>query len=163
MGIAQAFKEYISGLAKVKDDTEHSGRTALENLLNELSLNKSRRLTSSEASSEASDPEEVEVKHEPRRDKAGHGAPDFKFCGPGGLEIGYLENKKIGEDLDTVLASEQIEKYKNLTDNLIVTDYLRWIWIYQDEVVKDVRLCPETFLETFLKQREIKLSHKQLL
>jgi hypothetical protein len=58
-----------------------------------------------------------------------------------------LENKKIGEDLDDVLKSDQIRKYKTLTDNLILTDYIRWIWIYKDKIIKDIRLCEKTLLE----------------
>lgn len=49
--------------------------------------------------------------------------------------------------MDEVLKSDHIRKYKTLTDNLIITDYLRWIWIYKDEVVKDIRLCEKTILE----------------
>lgn len=86
---------------------------------------------------EFTDTHKISIIHESRRDKKGRGAPDFKFLF-NDTEIGYLENKKIGEDLDEVLKSDQIRKYKTLTDNLILTDYSRWIWIYKDEVVKDI-------------------------
>lgn len=115
--------QYILSISKVKDELEHSGRTFLQNLLAEFAQTY-----------------KVEIVHEPKRDASGKGAPDFKFLF-NDTDIGYLENKKIGENLDEVLKSRQIQKYKQLTNNLILTDYLRWIWIYKDEVVKDIRLC----------------------
>ncbi len=122
----QIFDDYINQLARVKDEPEHSGRTFLQNLLTEFA-----------------EAEKVEIIHEAKRDKKGRGAPDFKFLF-NDTDIGYLENKKIDEDLDEVLKSDQIRKYKTLTDNLVLTDYLRWIWTYKGEVVKDVRLCQKT-------------------
>jgi hypothetical protein len=130
------FNEYLTEVSKVKDELEHSGRTFLQNLLTEFTTTHN-----------------INIIHESKRDKKGRGAPDFKFLF-NDTEIGYLENKKIGENLDEVLQSNQIRKYKTLTDNLILTDYLRWIWIYKDEVIKDVRLCERTALE----QKTIKLS-----
>ncbi len=115
--------QYILSISKVKDELEHSGRTFLQNLLAEFAGGY-----------------KVEIVHEPKRDASGKGAPDFKFLF-NDTDIGYLENKKISENLDEVLKSRQIQKYKQLTNNLILTDYLRWIWIYKDEVVKDIRLC----------------------
>ena len=126
MNILTQFDIYIKEIAKVKDELEHSGRTYLQNLLQQFA-------------------EKTEVIHEPKRDKNGKGAPDFKFV-LNGTDIGFLENKKIGENLDEVLKSPQIEKYKTLTDNLILTDYLRWIWIYKDEVVADEKLCGNDFV-----------------
>jgi hypothetical protein len=40
------------------------------------------------------------------------------------LIIGYVENKAIGENLDRVLKSEQIARYRTLSENIVVTDYL---------------------------------------
>jgi len=134
----QNFNQYINEIAKVKDELEHSGRTFLQNLLTEFT-----------------DTHKISIIHESKRDKKGRGAPDFKFL-LNDTEVGYLENKKIGENLDEVLKSDQIRKYKTLTDNLILTDYLRWIWIYKDEVIKDVRLCERTILE----QKTIKLNEE---
>jgi hypothetical protein len=128
--------EYTSQISTVKDELEHSGRTFLQNLLTEFAST-----------------HKINIIHESKRDKKGRGAPDFKFLF-NDTEIGYLENKKIGENLDEVLKSDQIRKYKTLTDNLILTDYLRWIWIYKDEVIKDIRLCERTALE----QKTIKLN-----
>ena len=139
MSKLENWNKYINELVEVKDELEHSGRTYLENLLKSFL--------------EA----DIKVKHEPKRDKKGRGAPDFLFLS-NDTPIGYLENKKIGEDLDKVLDSDQIKKYSNLTNNLILTDYLRWIWIYEGKVTKDVRLCEKTLLE----QKKIKLDNSNI-
>ena len=131
------FNEYINEVAKVKDELEHSGRTFLQNLLTEFT-----------------NAHKINIIHESKRDKKGRGAPDFKFLF-NDTEIGYLENKKICEDLDDVLKSDQIRKYKTLTDNLILTDYIRWIWIYKD-TIKEVRLCEKSELSN----KTIKLSEQ---
>ena len=123
------FHNYLEEIAKVKDELEHSGRTFLQNLLTDFT-----------------NAHQINIIHESKRDKQGRGAPDFKFLF-NDTEIGYLENKKIGENLDEVLKSDQIRKYKTLTDNLILTDYLRWIWIYQGSIIKDIRLCEKSLLE----------------
>jgi hypothetical protein len=56
------------------------------------------------------------------------GAPDFKVT-KAGLILGCVENKPIGENLAKVLESEQIAKYKSLSNNIVLTDYLHFIWI----------------------------------
>jgi hypothetical protein len=43
--------------------------------------------------------------------------------------LGYVENKAMGENLAKVLKSDQIAKYKILSDNIVLTDYLQFIWI----------------------------------
>ena len=136
MSKLENWNQYIKELIDVKDDLEHSGRTYLENLLRSFT-----------------DKFKIKLKHEPKRDKNGKGVPDFKFY-LNDTDIGYLENKKIGENLDKVLKSDQIKKYQELTDNLILTDYLRWIWIYKGKISKDIRLCEKNILE----QRKIQLN-----
>ena len=86
----------------------------------------------------------AKVQHEPKRvvDK---GAPDFKIS-KSGLILGYVENKAIGEPLDKVLKSEQIARYKKLSQNIIVTDYLHFIWINKDGIQREA-LCHATDLE----------------
>jgi len=62
------------------------------------------------------------------------------------LILGYVENKAIGENLNKVLKSEQIEKYKSLSQNIVVTDYLHFIWINKDGVQRET-LCHPADLE----------------
>ena len=122
-------EEYIQKIKKVKNGTEHSGRTHIQNLLNGFT-----------------EPKKIDILQEPIR-KKGVGAPDFKFSNDEGSAIGYLETKKIGDDLDKVLRSDQIKKYKTLTENLILTDYLRWIWIHEGNANQDIRIVEESALE----------------
>ncbi len=124
------FEDYIESLKTIYAQTEQSGRTFLQNLLENFTKDLN-----------------LSIVHEPKRDNTGKGSPDFKFEHNDTI-IGFLENKKIGENLDVVLKSEQIKKYKSLTDNLIVTDYLRWIWIFEDKVVYNERLCTPLDLTT---------------
>ncbi|MGH7817622.1 MAG: type ISP restriction/modification enzyme, partial [Candidatus Binatia bacterium] len=85
------------------------------------------------------------VQHEPKRE-ADKGAPDFKIS-RNGMILGYVETKPIGENLDRVLKSEQIKKYKSLSQNIVLTDYLHFIWINKDGLQREV-LCHATDLET---------------
>jgi len=103
------FNDYIKEIKEIKDELEHSGRTFLQNLLTNFTNS-----------------HKINIIHESKRDKQGRGAPDFKFLF-NDTEIGYLENKKIGEDLDEVLKSDQIRKYKTLTDNLILANLLKFL------------------------------------
>ena len=109
------FDLYLEKLANVYRDggTEHTGRTPLENLLDVFAK-------------EATVPG-ITVQQEPKRDRD-RGAPDFKIQRQG-MILGYIEVKEIGENLDRVLKSEQIAKYRKLSDNIIVTDYLQFVRI----------------------------------
>ncbi len=116
------FKVYFDQIKQldVEDSTEHTLRPALDSLLNALAGKK------------------ITVIHEPKRDPAGKGAPDFKFKTHDERILGYLENKKIGENLDQVLKSDQVVKYRQLSsnDNLILTNYLEWIWLKDGVILK---------------------------
>jgi hypothetical protein len=92
------FDRYLLALRKTRIDekTEHTDRAALQALLQAI------------ADDSASG---VAVHHEPKR-VAHKGAPDFKIA-KSGLILGYVENKAIGENLDKVLKSDQITRYKS--------------------------------------------------
>ncbi|QTO96767.1 N-6 DNA methylase [Helicobacter pylori] len=74
---------------------------------------------------------EFKIEHEPKRDKQG-GQPDFRVSYQG-LNIGYIENKRVGTDLNQLLKSDQILKYLELNPNLMLTDYLNFVWVGKDE------------------------------
>lgn len=120
LSVADAFRTYFDELKKFdkRDSTEHTLRPALHNLLKALAGHYNSKIT---------------VIPEPRHDKSGLGAPDVKFK-VGESILGYLENKSIEVNLDGVLKSEQIAKYKKLSDNLILTNYLEWIWIRDGQI-----------------------------
>jgi hypothetical protein len=48
--------------------------------------------------------------------------------------LGYVENKTVGENLDQILKSDQIKRYKALSNNILLTDYLQFIWIKDGKV-----------------------------
>lgn len=125
------FDRYLLALRRtsVREKTEHTDRLALETLLQALADETQNG---------------INIQHEPKR-ITNKGAPDFKVT-KGGLILGYVENKAIGEPLDKVLKSEQIAKYKTLSQNIIVTDYLHFAWINKDGIQRE-SLCHETDLE----------------
>jgi hypothetical protein len=145
MAARNAFDQYLLALRKtpLDDKTEHTDRPALQNLLQAIADGVSSDLT---------------VHHETKQKKIKgkangnggtpekKGAPDFKVTKSGGLIVGYVENKPIGENLDKVLKSEQIKKYKSLSQNIVVTDYLHFIWINKDGVQRET-LCHAADLE----------------
>ena len=126
------FAFYLGALSETPLDehTEFTGRTALENLL--------RAVASEEAGGR------TRVQQEPKRE-AGKGAPDFKVSRQG-MILGYAETKPVGENLDRVLKSDQLKKYRSLSSNILLTDYLHFIWINRDGVQREA-LCHATDLE----------------
>src|SRR5712691_6451311 len=121
------FKSYFDAIRDldINDATEHTLSGALENLLKAIAK-------------EAN--EKIKVIHEPKKDQTGLGAPDFKFK-LHEANLGYLENKKIGENLDAILKSSQLAKYQKLSGNIILTNYLEWIWLKDGHVLKRETLC----------------------
>lgn len=132
------FDRYLLALRKtpVDEKTEVTDRSALEALLQAMADETQKGIT---------------VQHEPKR-VAQKGAPDFKVT-KSALILGYVENKAVGEPLDKVLKSEQIAKYKTLSQNIIVTDYLHFAWINKDGIQRET-LCHETDLERKFRLRE---------
>jgi len=121
------FKDYFEAIKALdlSDATEHTLRPALQNLL---------ALISKQQNSE------IKIIHEPKRDASGKGSPDFKFKINEAI-LGYLENKKIVENLDQTLKSLQIEKYKKLSGNIIITNYLEWVWLRDGNIQARETLC----------------------
>ncbi len=132
MPTSDIFDRYLLALRKtsLEEKTEHTDRAALQNLLQMIADKTGKGIV---------------VQHEPKR-AADKGAPDFKV-GKTGLILGYVENKAIGENLDKVLKSDQIKRYKSLSQNIIVTDYLHFIWINKDGIQRET-LCHLTDLES---------------
>src|SRR5262245_26537425 len=125
------FDRYLLALRKtsLEDKTEHTDRAALELLLQAVVDHLSKG---------------IKVQHEPKR-VAAKGAPDFKIS-KGALILGYVENKAIGENLDKILKSPQIANYKSLSQNIILTDYLHFIWLSKDGIQRET-LCHASDVE----------------
>ena len=104
------FEAYFKGLRQTprQEQTEHTSRGALETLLR------------------ACAGADTHVQHEPKRSEKG--APDFKIQRKGAI-LGYVEVKKMGASLDDALKSDQIARYRTLSGNILLTDYLEWIWL----------------------------------
>ncbi|EQD89696.1 hypothetical protein HPSA50_0088 [Helicobacter pylori SouthAfrica50] len=109
-------KEYLESIKDIADKNEPTHRAFLQKLLTSLKDNFNK---------------EFKIEHEPKRDKKG-GQPDFRVSFQG-LNIGYVENKKAGTKLDRLLKSDQILKYLELNQNLMLTDYLNFVWVGKDE------------------------------
>ncbi len=143
MDYAEIFAQYLRDLREfaTAEKTGHTDRGALEKLLKAFAAHAEGK---------------PKVQHEPKR-VADKGAPDFKIV-QSGMILGYFENKAIGENLSKVLKSDQIAKYKTLSPNLILTDYLEFIWITKDGAPKREQLCHDTDLEN----RKFKLNPERI-
>ncbi|WP_423752148.1 N-6 DNA methylase [Helicobacter pylori] len=73
---------------------------------------------------------EFKIEHEPERKQGSQ--PDFRISHQG-LNIGYIENKRVGTNLSQLLKSDQVLKYLELNPNLMLTDYLNFVWVGKDE------------------------------
>ena len=131
MPTVDRFDHYLLALRKVAvaEKTEHTDRAALETFLLALAAEADK---------------DIHVQHEPKRDPL-KGAPDFKVSRKG-LILGYVETKKLNDNLDKILKSDQIAKYKSLSNNIILTDYLHFVWISEAGVQRE-SLCHVSDLE----------------
>ncbi|WQW14868.1 N-6 DNA methylase [Helicobacter pylori] len=110
-------KKYLEGIKDITlESNELTHRAFLENLLISLKENFNK---------------EFKIEHEPKKDKR-WGQPDFRISYQG-LNIGYVENKRVGTDLNRLLKSDQVLKYLELNPNLMLTDYLNFMWVGKDE------------------------------
>ncbi|MFP6010376.1 N-6 DNA methylase [Helicobacter pylori] len=109
-------KEYLEGIKDLTPEkNELTHRSFLQNLLNQLKDHFNK---------------EFKIEHEPKRDQGSQ--PDFRVSFQG-LNIGYIENKRVGEDLTQLSKSDQVRKYLELNPNLMLTDYLKFMWVGKDE------------------------------
>ncbi|KFH27657.1 DNA methyltransferase [Helicobacter pylori] len=107
------YLESIKDLTTEKNELTH--RPSLYNLLNRLKDHFNK---------------ELKIEHEPKREQGSQ--PDFRISFQG-RNIGYIENKRVGENLSQFLKKDQIRKYLELNPNLMLTDYLNFMWVGKDE------------------------------
>ncbi len=107
------YLESIKDLTTEKNELTH--RLSLHNLLSRLKDNFNK---------------EFKIEHEPKKEQGSQ--PDFRVSFQG-LNIGYIENKRVGVNLSQLLKSDQIRKYLELNPNLMLTDYLNFVWVGKDE------------------------------
>ncbi len=110
-------KEYLESIKDLTPESnELTHRPSLYNLFDGLKKNFNK---------------EFKIEHEPKKDKQG-GQPDFRVSFQG-RNIGYIENKRVGTNLNQLLKSDQVLKYLELNPNLMLTDYLNFMWVGKDE------------------------------
>ncbi|MBI5816005.1 MAG: N-6 DNA methylase [Nitrospinae bacterium] len=109
-------KEHTKG-----HDTEHTHRPAFKNLFESLC-------------------EGLTATNEPKRIACG--APDF-IVSQGNVPIGYIETKDIGLSLDQVEKSDQLKRYREALQNLILTNYLEFRLYIGGELKLEARLARE--------------------
>ncbi|MFP5955484.1 type ISP restriction/modification enzyme [Helicobacter pylori] len=107
------YLESIKDLTPEKNELTH--RPSLYNLLDKLKNHFNKGF---------------KIEHEPERKQGSQ--PDFCVSYQG-LNIGYIENKKVGTNLNQLLKSDQILKYLELNPNLMLTNYLNFMWVGKDE------------------------------
>ncbi|WP_154472818.1 type ISP restriction/modification enzyme [Helicobacter pylori] len=132
------YLESIKDLTTEKNELTH--RHSLYNLLNRLKNHFNK---------------EFKIEHEPKRDQGSQ--PDFRVSFQG-LNIGYIENKRAGANLSQLLKSDQILKYLELNPNLMLTDYLNFMWVGKDEnnaplVKKEISVASPDELSNPLKPK----------
>ncbi|MGL2898924.1 N-6 DNA methylase [Helicobacter pylori] len=109
-------KEYLEGIKDITPESnELTHRAFLQILLKGLKDDFNK---------------EFKIEHEPKRERESQ--PDFRISYQG-LNIGYIENKRVGTNLSQLLKSDQIRKYLELNPNLMLTDYLNFVWVGKDE------------------------------
>ncbi|TKZ36285.1 type ISP restriction/modification enzyme [Brachyspira catarrhinii] len=145
--MSEIIKNYLNSIKDMSEkDKEHTHRSALQILLNEIK--------------DATGNGAIKIVHEPNNDKEGRGAPDFRFE-INSLIVGYIENKRVNANLEEVIKSEQIKKYLELSDNIIITDYLRFIRIDKNgNITSEVRLCELSELKNGRKPKKLNLEEK---
>ena len=108
-------KSYLAALEqayRAGNATEHTYRPAYKALIEAIAGNG------------------VQAVNEPRQIACG--APDF-IVTRGVVPLGYIEAKDIGIDLGKTARSEQLARYRDSLDNLILTDYLEFRWFLDGE------------------------------
>lgn len=99
--------------------TEHSYRPCLKSLIEDID-------------------ETINAINEPKRQACG--APDYIITRKE-VPIGFIEAKDVGKNLDEVEKSEQMDRYLESLENLILTDYLEFRFYIQGERVDAVRIA----------------------
>jgi len=106
-------RKLATGIAK-----EHAYRGALERLLKDTG-------------------DGVQAINEPSHIECG--APDFIVL-RGSTPVGYVEAKDIDESLDAAQRTDQLKRYRESLNNLILTDYLEFRWYVEGEERARARL-----------------------
>jgi len=83
---------------------------------------------------------DVDVRILPKKTEAGN--PDIKIWKGKNEIIGYVEVKKLNEDLDKIEESEQLERYRKAFPNLILTNLLEFRIYRSGNLVDKIEIVP---------------------
>lgn len=112
-------KQYLNEIInkyKTGQAQEHSYRKTLEDLLRTIDT-------------------KIQVINEPKKQKCGK--PDYIILKKN-IPVGYIEAKDISVNLDETERSEQLERYVDSLENLILTNYLEFRFFVHGEKVHSV-------------------------
>jgi predicted helicase len=115
---ASTYLKAIEKALAAGNATEHTYRPALQRFIEQLG-------------------DGITATNEPKRVRCG--APDYVVT-RGETPLGYVEAKDVGRPLDREEKSEQMGRYLEGLDNLILTDYLEFRWYVRGEHVQTARL-----------------------
>jgi hypothetical protein len=107
-------KQFKTGIAR-----EHAYRPALKNLIEDVMP-------------------DVTAINDPAHIKCG--APDF-ILQRRKIDVGYIEAKDVGIDLSKTEKSDQLHRYLESLDNLILTDYLEFRFYLHGQKVDVIRIA----------------------
>ncbi len=114
----------IAGVAETDDATEHSYRTPIQKML---------EAAAAECGAD------VDILQKPGAVKNA-GAPDFRVSDKSGGIIGYVECKPPGANLQKLTTRAQLEKYRTLSGNILLTDCWRWLLFRDGKKIGDATL-----------------------
>ncbi len=113
-----AYLKAIEKALAAGNATEHTHRPALKSFIEQLA-------------------DGITATNEPKRVRCG--APDY-IVTRGETPLGYIEAKDVGKPLDREEKSDQMGRYLESLDNLLLTDYLEFRWYVRGEHVQTARV-----------------------
>jgi len=116
----QQYFDSVASLYKRGNATEHSYRGDLKILIEAMVSG-------------------IIATNEPKRIECG--APDYILTNKNEIPIGYIEAKDIGKNLTETDKTDQLKRYKESLDNLILTDYLGFWWYIRGEKVAEISIA----------------------
>ena len=116
----EKYIESISKRLRSGISQEHTYRGDLEALIRELV-------------------KEVEVTNEPRN-VTDCGNPDYVIT-KNKIDLGFIEAKDIGKDINSKQYKEQFTRYRKALDNLIITDYMYFQFYEYNVLVHEVKIA----------------------
>jgi hypothetical protein len=127
MKIHKPYQDYYTALQAIDVTTanEHTYRTAFENFINGIIASMKPKIT---------------VIHERTAVGRTKFRPDF-IVEVDKQPISAIETKKIGENIKDLISSAQIDKYRKQYDNVLLTNYVEFVWLERGEKPKVANLC----------------------